>query len=120
MTVRQGAWVVGVFGALTALALAVGADTVGGVMALFQLGFLVGAPLAIVLYHDLRSWPVVCVVSLALSIALSAIAVQFLIWFRVASGELIVATATTYGVVLALLLSSSDYGRVEVRQGESP
>ncbi len=94
------------FGALTTFLLAVGADGIGGVMVFFQLGFLVGAPLAILLQRELRSWPMVVVVSVPLSIALSAIAVQFLIWFRVATSELLVITATAYGLVLALLLAS--------------
>ena len=120
MTVRQGAWMVGGFGAITTLLLAIGADSIGGVFALFQLGFLVGAPLAFVLHHELRSWPVVAVISAALSIALSAISVQFLIWFRIANAELLVATATAYGVVLALLLSSADLGRNRPGDGTMP
>lgn len=119
MTVRQSAWGVGIFGAITALLLLVGANSVGGIFALFQLGFLVGAPLAFVLHEELRSWQVVMVVAVALSIALSAISVQFLIWFRVATAELLVATATTYGVVLALLLASVDLGRERSPDGES-
>lgn len=95
------------FGALSALTLAVGLDSLGGVLAFFQLGFLVGAPMAIVLQQELRSWPMVVVVAVPLSIALSAISVQFLIWFRIASGELLIITATTYGVVLALLLAAN-------------
>ncbi len=118
MTVGQSAWVVGIFGAVTTLLLLVGADSVGGVFALFQLGFLVGAPLAFVLHQELRSWQVVMVVAIALSIALSAISVQVLIWFRVATAELLVATATAYGVVLALLLASADLGRERQGSGE--
>lgn len=113
MTVRQSAYAVGMFGAFTTLLLLVGLESVGGVFALLQLGLFVGAPLAVVLYHDLRSWRVVIVVAAALSVALTAIAVQLLIWFRVATSELLVVTATTYGVILAWLLSSADYGRVE-------
>ncbi|MGI9597752.1 MAG: hypothetical protein ACR2QK_16430 [Acidimicrobiales bacterium] len=119
MTVGQSAWGVGIFGALTALLLLIGADSVGGVFALLQLGFLVGAPLAFVLHQELRSWQVVLVVAVALSIALSAISVQFLIWFRVATAELLVVTATAYGVVLALLLSSADLTRDRTIDGES-
>lgn len=111
MTVGRMTWVAGAFGALTTLLLAVGADAVGGVFAFFQLGFLVGAPLAIVLQQELRSWPMVVVVSVPLSIAISAIAVQFLIWFRIANGELLIMTATVYGVVLALLLAADGIGR---------
>lgn len=110
MSVRRSAWAVGAVGAVTTLLLLVGADGIGGVLALFQLGFMVGAPLAFVLHRRLRSWQVVLVVAVALSIALSAISVQFLIWFRIASAELLVTTATAYGVVLALLLSGADLG----------
>lgn len=108
MTLRQIAWVVGGFGALTALTLLLGLDNLGGIMALIQLGLLVGSPLAYVLRNDLKSWQVVFVVSAALSVALTAITVQFLIWFRVAVAELVVVSATAYGVVLAWLLSSFD------------
>ncbi|MEM7272327.1 MAG: hypothetical protein AAF547_04540 [Actinomycetota bacterium] len=117
MTVTQSAYGVGIFGAITAALMFAGLDAVGGIFALFQLGLFVGAPLAIVLHHELRSWRVVLVVAAALSLALSAISVQFLIWFRVASGELLVVTATTYGVVLAWLLSSADLGRAESAEG---
>lgn len=113
MNVRQVAWWVGGFGVLTTLLQLIGLDTIGGIFALFQLGLFVGAPLAVVLHTELRSWAVVTVISAALSVALSAIAVQFLIWFRVASGELLVVTATAYGVVLALLLAQQDFGRSE-------
>lgn len=113
MTVRQSAYGVGIFGALTAVLLLAGLDSIGGVFALFQLGLFVGAPLAVVLHHELRSWRVVIVVAAALSVALTAIAVQLLIWFRVATSELLVVTATSYGVVLAWLLSSADFGRGE-------
>ncbi len=107
MSFRQTVWTTGVFGVLSAFMLAVGADGLGGIMAFFQLGFFVGAPMAILLQQELRSWPMVVVVSVPLSIALSAISVQFLIWFRIASGELLVLTATAYGVVLALLLAAN-------------
>lgn len=111
MTVRQSAYGVGIFGALTTVLLLLGLDSIGGVFALFQLGLFVGAPLAVVLHHELRSWRVVIVVAAALSVALTAIAVQVLIWFRVATSELLVVSATSYGVVLAWLLSSADLGR---------
>ena len=113
MNVRQVVWAVAAFGAVTALLLLVGANNIGGVFALFQLGLFVGAPLAVILHSELRSWAVAGVISAALSVALSAISVQFLIWFRVASGELLVVTATAYGAVLALLLASQDFGRSE-------
>lgn len=115
ITVRRSAVAVAGVGALAVLLLMVGADSAGGVLALLQLGLLVGTPLALVLHDELRSWLVVLVVAFALSIALSAIAVQFLVWFRMASAELVVLSATTYGVVLALLLSSADLGRPSSR-----
>lgn len=108
ITIRQLAWVVAGFGLLTVLMLLVGANTVGGVMALIQLCFLVGAPLAFVMFDQLRSWQVVVVVAAALSLALSAISVQFLIWFRSATPVLLVSLATAYGVALALLFSPAD------------
>ncbi len=108
MNIRQLAWVVAAFGALTALMLLAGANSIGGVMALVQLCFLVGSPLAFVMFDQLRSWQVVVVVAAALSVALSAISVQFLIWFRIASPVLLVVTATVYGVILALLFSPVD------------
>lgn len=111
VTVRESIWIVGGVGLLTALLLGLGADTLGGLLALAQLGLLVGAPLALFLHHELRSWPVVAVVAIALSVSLSAMAAQSLIWFELAIPQLIVLTATAYGTVLAVLLSSTDFGR---------
>lgn len=99
-------WVIAGFGALTALVLAVGAGTVGGLMALFQLCLLVGAPVALLVADDLRSRAAVVVLAAALSVAISAIAAQSLIWFQLATAELIVVLATAYGVVLAQLLNT--------------
>lgn len=98
------------FGALTALVLAVGAGTLGGLMALFHLCFLVGAPLAVLVADDLRSRAAVVVVAAALSVAITAIAVQSLVWFELASAELIVVLATVYGVTLAQLLGTGAVG----------
>ncbi len=113
MNVRKVVWAVGLFGALTTLLLLVGANNIGGIFAFFQLGLFIGAPLGIILHNELRSWAVATVISAALSVALSALAVQFLIWFRVASPELLVVTATAYGLVLALLLSSQESAQSE-------
>ena len=113
MTVRRSAYGVGFFGSLTAVLLLAGLETIGGLFALLQLGLFVGAPLAVVLHHEVRSWRVVAVLAATLSVALSAIAVQVLVWFEIATGELLVVTATAYGVALAWLLSSVDYGRPE-------
>ena len=63
--------------------------------------------LAMILNRQLRSIPVVIALSVALSIALSAIAVQSLIWFRVATGPALVLAGTVYGCVLAGLLQAS-------------
>jgi len=104
-TVRESVWVVGAIGLLTIVLLVVGADTIGGLLALVQLGLLIGSPLALVLHRELRSWSVVAVVAVALSVALSAIAAQALIWFELATPPLIVATATAYGIAVAVLLS---------------
>lgn len=104
MTEQRRAMVVAGFGALTAIMLAAGAGTVGGLMALVHLCFLIGAPLAILVADDLRSRAAVVVVAAALSVAIAAIAVQSLVWFRLASAELIVVLATVYGLVLAQLM----------------
>ncbi len=104
MTERQQAIAVGGFGALTALVLAAGAGTVGGLMALVILCCLVGAPLAMLVADELRSRAAVVVVAIALSIAIAAIAAQSLIWFDLALAELIVLLATVYGLVLAQLM----------------
>ena len=106
---RMGA-IVG-FGILTAVVLALGAGTVGGLMAVLQLGGLVGAPTAVLLVDDLRSRAAAVVLASVLSVALTAIAVQSLVWFELATAELIVLLATAYGIVLARLLTSTADGR---------
>ncbi len=113
MSLHRMCWISGVVGVLTTLMLIVGFDSLGGLLAFFQLGLLVGAPLAVILQMELRSWPVSVVVVVPLSIALSAISTQFLIWFRVGSPPLIVLTASAYGIGLALLVASA------ARLGES-
>jgi hypothetical protein len=104
MSVRQMTLVVAGWGLATAAALLIGLDTVGGLLALVHLGAVVGAPLALLLARQVRSVPVAVVLSIALSLALSALASQMLIWFGVASRELLVLTATAYSGVLASLL----------------
>ncbi len=111
MTVRDLSMAVGIFGGFTTILLLLGANSVGGIFAFFQLGLFVGAPLALMLRGELRSTAVAVVVAAVLSIALSGISVQLLIWFRVASAELLVASSTAYGLALALLLSSEDVGQ---------
>ena len=106
MSARQLATWVGLFGLLTVGLMLIGLETIGQLFALFQLAGFVGAPLASLLLPQLRSRAVVVVVGIALSIALSSLAVQSLIWFNVATPELLILAATAYGVVLAWLLSS--------------
>lgn len=105
-TVRQLAAWVGLIGLITVGLLLIGQRTIGGLLALLQLGGLVGAPLALLLHRQLRSRAVVAVIAPALSIALSALAAQSLVWFDLAEPELIVLCSTAYGVMLAWLLSS--------------
>ena len=104
MTVRQMTLVVTGWGLATAVALLVGLDTVGGLLALVHLGAVVGAPLAVLLARQTRSVAVVIVLSIALSLALSALTAQVLIWFGVASRVLLVLAATAYSGALASLL----------------
>jgi len=103
-TVRGMMRFVAGFGVVTAVALAAGFGNVGGLLALVQLCGLVGAPLAMILDRHVRSASVVVALSIALSMALSALAVQVLIWFSVAYRVLLVITATAYGLGLASLL----------------
>lgn len=106
ISVRQLAAWVGLFGLATVGLLLIGRETIGQLFALLQLCGFVGAPLAWLLYPQLRSRAVVLVVGIALSIALSSLAVQSLIWFSLAERELVVLATTVYGVALAWLLSS--------------
>jgi drug/metabolite transporter (DMT)-like permease len=99
------------FGVVAAVFLALDIGPVGQVLAMIQLGVVVGAPLAMLLHHELRSWPVVIVVGIGLSIALTSLAAQSLIWFDLAGPEMLVILATGYGVALAWLLSTADLGR---------
>ncbi len=94
------------FGILTAVVLALGAGTIGGLMAVVQLGGLIGAPTAALLVADPRSRAAAVVLASVLSVAVTAIAVQSLVWFELASAELIVLLATAYGAVVARLLST--------------
>ncbi len=105
MTETGRLWAIVAFGLLTSLVLALGFGTLGGLMALVQLGGLIGAPTASLLRDDLRSRAAAIVIASVLSIAVTAIAVQSLVWFELASAELIVLLATVYGVLLARLLS---------------
>ncbi|MEM9563018.1 MAG: hypothetical protein AAGA93_10390 [Actinomycetota bacterium] len=108
MTASSRIWAVAGFGVVTSLLLALGVDTIGSLMALAQLGGLIGAPTALLLRNDLRSTAATVVIAGVLSIAISAIAVQSLVWFEWATGPAIVLLATAYGVVLARLLTGSD------------
>ncbi len=106
ISVRQLATWVGLFGLMTVGLLLMDRQTTGQLFALAQLGVFVGAPLAWLLYPQLRSRAVVAVVGVALSVGLSSLAAQSLIWFGLAGREAVVLAATVYGVVLAWLLSS--------------
>jgi hypothetical protein len=96
------------WGLSTAACLTVGLATVGGLLALVQLGVLVGAPLALSLGRQLRAQAVTVVVSVALSVALSALAAQSVRWFGLGHPALVVVAATVYGAVLAILASDTD------------
>lgn len=104
-TVRGMMRFVAAFGVVTVVAQVVGLSDLGGLLALVQLCGLVGAPLAMILDRHVRSASVVVALSIALSMALSALAVQVLIWFSVAYRVLLVVTATAYGIGLASLLA---------------
>ena len=106
MRIRLLSVAVTLTGILTAGALALGLGTIGGLMALVQLGGLVGAPVALVLHRSVRSRPVSIMVSGALSLALSALAGQSLVWFGFASPETVVLAATVYGLCLAWILDA--------------
>jgi CBS-domain-containing membrane protein len=108
MTVQSLTRIVLGWGLATMVCQIVGLDNVGGLMALIHLGGLIGAPLAMTLNRHLRSPSVMVALSIALSIALSALAVQSLIWFAVANRLLLIAVGTAYGVGLAALLSGPE------------
>ncbi|MGI9614637.1 MAG: hypothetical protein ACR2QO_17125 [Acidimicrobiales bacterium] len=104
MNLRIALLVVCGWGIATVGALVAGFATVGGLLAFVHLGGLIGAPLAVVMHRRLRSVPVAIALSVALSLALSALAAQSLTWFEGATDVLIVVVATAYGVALAYLL----------------
>jgi len=107
-SVRQLAMLVGLFGVLTVGLMMLGFDTIGQLFALVQLAGLVGAPLARLVLAELHSRLAVVALGIALSLALSALAAQSLVWFNLDGRESVVLAATGYGVALALLLSSDD------------
>ena len=107
MTFDRTMKVMGGWGLVTVVALVLGLHTIGGLLALVQLGGLIGAPLALTLNRQLRSVPTAIALSIALSLALSALAVQSLIWFGVANKSLLVFTATAYGLALSFLLAEA-------------
>ncbi len=106
ITVRRMILLVLGFGALTMLVQVAGLGDLGGLMALVHLGGLIGAPLALILNRHLRSASVTFVLSIALSLALTGLAVQSLIWFTAATRLTTLAAATLYGAAIAWLLSS--------------
>jgi hypothetical protein len=103
MTLAIAAW-----GAAAALALTVGLTGLGGVMALVYLGGLAGTPVAVRLRPQVRSMAVVVVLAIGLSLAMTGLAAQLLIWFGVATRAMLVVTATFYGSALSLLLPPPD------------
>jgi hypothetical protein len=106
MTVGRMIVVVVAFGAATAAVQLAGWGDLGGLMALVQLGGLIGAPMALILNRHLRSTAAAFALSIALSIALSALSVQSLIWFTVATRLSLIVTGTLYGAGLAWLLAA--------------
>jgi hypothetical protein len=95
------------WGAATVAALLAGLDTLGGLLAFVHLAALIGSPLAVVMHRRLRSVPVAIALSIAVSLALSALAAQSLTWFDAATDVLIVITSTAYGTTLAYLLGET-------------
>ena len=112
---RPAMRLVGATGGLAVVLLAAGLETVGGAVALVQLGLLVGGLPARLLGGALRSRAARVVLSVTLSLAITALAVQSLMWFRLATAELIVVTATAYAIVLTALLDSFDGGADQPR-----
>lgn len=108
MTSRIASYLSVGFGLFTLFFMWTGPDSFAGLLAFVQLGIIVGAPIAIALRSIVRLWPVTIILSVGLSLALSALAAQSLIWFEVASNPAVVAIATIYGVVLALLVPSEE------------
>ena len=111
VSARQLATWVCLSGLLTVILLLIGFEPVGQLFALVQMVGLVGAPLAVLLNQDLRSRGVAAAVSVAVSLALSALAVQSLSWFDLLTPELAVLVSTAFGFVLVWLLSSTAVGR---------
>lgn len=99
------------FGLTSAILLTLDVGVIGEVLAMVQLGALVGAPLATLLRDEARSWPVLIVIGIGLSIALTSLAAQSLVWFNLAGRELLVLVATGYGVALVWPLATTDRGR---------
>lgn len=109
MPVRRLIMWVGLFGLTAVVLLILGLKTPGRLLAFIQLTALVGAPLASLLDKQLRSRPVMFVVGVALSISLSSLAAQSLIWFDLAGPALLVAVATGYGMALTWLLAAAGF-----------
>lgn len=118
MTGQERIWGVAGVGLVTFVLLALGVDTLGSILALFQLCLLVGAPTALQLADALRSRAAVVVLSVALSIAITALAVQSLVWFHLAISELIVLTSTAYGIVIAVLLDADTWPGLRGRSAD--
>ncbi len=108
MTIRQMMQLVLAWGVVSVVAHLLGLDDVAGILSFIHLGGLIGAPLAMVLNRHLRSTSATIALAVALSFALSALAVQSLIWFSLATRVSLLVVATAYGLGLASLLVPSE------------
>jgi hypothetical protein len=103
MTLNQATWVVVLWGSITVVMLLVGPSGLAAGCALLHTCGIVGTPLAITLHRQVRSVLVVVAMAFSLSLALTALTSQALVWFSLANGPLIVVAATINGVVLGHL-----------------
>ncbi len=108
MTSRQVSYISICSGLFTLFFMWTGPDSFAGLLAFVQLGLIVGAPIAVALRSIVRLWPVTVVLAVGISLALSALASQSLIWFEFASNPAVVALATVYGIVVASLFPRDD------------
>lgn len=89
---------------LTVVALGAGLETIAGTLSFVHLSGLIGAPLGMALQRQLRSLAVVVAVSIGLSVAMTALAAQLLLWFGLSERPLLIVTATAYGLVVSVLV----------------
>ena len=110
VSIRQAGGVTGAVGLLVVIGFAAGVHAVVAVPALVHQCFLVGLPLALSLRSAIRAPQVVLALAFPLSVALTALSVQFLVWFEWATPMAIVGLSSLYGAVLGLLLDPGDAG----------